>query len=224
MFGRIAPRYDLGNRVISFGRDQVWRRRAADILLARTKSRPYLLDLGTGTGDLAMLLSAFCPDARVVGIDLTKEMLERAVAKIHSTGAGNSPTLVNGDSLDFPFPNETFDGIISAFVLRNLTSLESAFLEMRRVVKPDAPIVALEITRPRLPIWRSIYEFYFYGLAPFLGGMLSGDLPAYRYLPHSLSVFVGPDELKSIMSRAGIRNVRYFLMNLGTVAIHFGYR
>lgn len=222
MFGRIAPHYDRGNRLISLGMDKGWRRQAAAILLSGGVSQPHLLDVGTGTGDLAIMLSSLCPSGRVIGIDLTLEMMQFASAKFGNASLDPVPSLVNGDTIDLPFRADTFDGIISAFVLRNVTSLDSAFAEMLRVAKPNAPIVALEITRPGLPIWRSLYRFYFYRLAPLFAGTVSGDMAAYRYLPRSLSIFLSARELADSMMRAGIRDVNYELLNLETVAIHYG--
>jgi demethylmenaquinone methyltransferase / 2-methoxy-6-polyprenyl-1,4-benzoquinol methylase len=224
MFSRIAPNYDLANRLLTFGMDQSWRKQAAQFTLSGEVREPYLLDIGTGTGDLAITLSTLCPNGHLVGIDLTTEMLELAVAKIGRDRTNPAPRLINGDSLDLPFPGDTFDGVTSAFVLRNLASLESAFAEMVRVAKPNARIVALEITQPGQPIWRTFYRLYFYRVVPLLGGLVSGDFPAYRYLPYSLSIFVSAGELTRIMTHAGIRNVQYILLNRGTVAIHFGIK
>jgi demethylmenaquinone methyltransferase/2-methoxy-6-polyprenyl-1,4-benzoquinol methylase len=224
MFARIAPHYDLANRLMTFGLDQRWRKRAAQIALAYGGPDPHLLDLGTGTGDMANMVAALNPHARVVGLDLTREMMELAVTKLRTGGTSHMPGLVNGDTLDLPFPASTFDAITSAFVLRNLVALDRAFCEMVRVAKPGARIVALEITRPRQPIWSALYRLYFYRAASVVGGIVSGDFAAYRYLPYSLSVFVSAEELGAIMTRAGIRDLKFVLLNLGTVAIHFGIK
>jgi demethylmenaquinone methyltransferase / 2-methoxy-6-polyprenyl-1,4-benzoquinol methylase len=224
LFSRIAPKYDLANRLMTFGMDQRWRRRTAQVTLGGEGQDPLILDVGTGTGDQAMMISSIQTQARVIGIDLTTEMMDLAASKMRESQNGSVLRLVNGDSLDLPFSANTFNGICSSFVLRNVTSLDRALTEMLRVAKPNAPIVALEITAPRRPVWRSLFGFYFSHIAPLLGGMVSGDLSAYRYLPYSLSVFVSADELAAIMTRAGIRNVRYILLNLGTVALHFGIK
>jgi len=217
MFARIAPRYDLLNRLMTLGQDQRWRVRAAQLAVGGNPA-PLVLDLATGTGDFARAVKTVAPSARVIGLDLVPEMLERARRK---AGTDAVPLLA-GDALDLPFPAGTFDAVTSAFLLRNVTSLERALGEMARVVKPGGRVVALEITQPRLPLWSSFYRFYFYRLVPVLGGALS-DREAYRYLPESLARFVNADELARLMQHAGLRDVRYELLNLGTVAIHAGF-
>lgn len=218
MFARIAPRYDLLNRLMTLGRDQTWRLRAAQLAVGSNPSA-RVLDLATGTGDLILALDQVAPAAQVVGLDLVPEML--AVAKEKTRGARGA--LLAGDALDLPFAAGTFDAITSAFMLRNVVDLPQAFREMARVTRHGACIAALEITQPRLPFWSALYRFYFYRFIPLLGGALS-DQSAYRYLPDSLKRFVSADELAEIMRGAGLREVRYELLNLGTVAIHVGVR
>ncbi len=225
MFGRIAPHYDLLNRLMSMGMDQAWRCRAAELALDGSPDSPLALDLATGTGDLIIALNDIKPNARVVGLDLTYEMLALAPDKLaHSSPGTLALGLVDGDTLDLPFPENTFEAITSAFMLRNLVDVERGFREMVRVTKPGGRIVALEITRPRLPIWRALFELYFYRMVPILGGVVSGDFGAYSYLPNSLQRFISPEELAATMTRAGVRDVRWVLLNLGTVAIHYGVK
>lgn len=216
MFARIAPRYDTLNRVMTFGMDQTWRVRAARLALGN-QTAPRVLDLATGTGDFAIALQSVSAQSRIIGLDLVPEMLELASKK----NGVNAVPLLAGDALDLPFPPNTFDAITSAFMLRNVVSLDRAFAEMARVAKPGARIVALEITQPRLPLWSTLYKFYFFRMVPLLGGMLS-DGEAYRYLPDSLARFVDAPALAEIMRRAGLSDVQYELLNLGTVAIHSG--
>lgn len=216
MFARIAPRYDLMNRLMTFGMDAGWRTRAAKIAVGKTRA-PFVLDLATGTGDFAIAIQTLAPAARVIGLDLVYEMLAFAQQKNNTLAI----PLLAGDALDLPFPDATFDAITSAFMLRNVTSLERAFAEMARVLKPGGRAVALEITQPRVPLWSAVYKFYFYRLVPMLGGALS-DRNAYRYLPDSAARFVNADELAHVMRGAGLQNVKYELLNVGTVAIHGG--
>lgn len=218
MFARIAPRYDLLNRLITLGQDQSWRARAARCAIAG-QSAPRVLDLATGTGDLAFLIKQQAPHAQVVGLDLVPEMLAWARRK----KSFRETAFLVGDALELPFADATFDAVTSAFMLRNLVDLERAFHEMMRVARPGARIVALEITQPRLPVWRLLYRLYLYRLVPLVGGMLS-DADAYRYLPASLTAFVSAEELARLLQRVGLREVRYELLNLGTVALHVGLR
>jgi len=216
MFARIAPRYDLLNRLMSFGLDARWRARAAQRAIG-AQTAPFILDLATGTGDFAIAMQNRALQARVIGLDLVYEMLALAKEKNNARAI----PLLTGDALDLPFPDDTFDVITSAFMLRNVVSLERAFAEMARVLKPGGRVVALEITQPRLPVWSALYIFYFYRLVPLLGGALS-DRAAYRYLPASAARFVNADELARVMRAAGLRNVAYELLNMGTVALHVG--
>ncbi len=216
MFARIAPRYDLMNRLMTFGMDANWRARAARMAVGENAA-PFVLDLATGTGDFAIAIQQLRPNARVIGLDLVYEMLAYAQQK----NKARAIPLVTGDALDLPFPNNTFDAITSAFMLRNVVSLERAFAEMARVAKPGGRVVALEITQPRLPLWSALYKFYFYRLVPMLGGALS-DTDAYRYLPDSAARFVNADELANVMRSARLENVKYELLNVGTIAIHRG--
>lgn len=222
MFARIAPRYDLLNRLMTFGMDAGWRARAARLAVGQAAA-PFVLDLATGTGDFAMTLQQLAPAARVIGLDLVYEMLAYAQGKNaarRGTGSGELPLLA-GDALDLPFPADTFDAVTSAFMLRNVESLERAFAEMARVLKPGGRAVALEITQPRLPLWSALYKFYFYRLVPVLGGAIS-DRDAYRYLPDSAARFMSAEELARVMRGAGLAEVKYELLNVGTVAVHAG--
>jgi len=219
MFARIAPRYDLLNRLMTFGLDARWRAQAARLAVGENPA-PFVLDLATGTGDLARAIQNRAPNARVMGLDLVYEMLQYAQSK--NNGIQTLPLpLLAGDALDLPFPDHTFDALTSAFMLRNVVSVERAFAEMRRVTKPGGRVVALEITQPRLPLWSALYKFYFYRFVPLLGGALS-DSAAYRYLPASAARFVNADELARLMRDAGLQNVKYELLNMGTVALHVG--
>ena len=220
MFSRISQRYDLMNRLMSLGRDQSWRRFAAR--QARIPPDGQVLDVATGTGDLAQAILEVEPTARVVGADFALPMLDVARIKMNNR-SGKPFELVGGDALQLPFPDATFDACLSGFVMRNVVDVAQAFAEQRRVVRPGGRVVCLEAVRPSTPLFRGVFELYFGCLVPFIGGLLSeGD--AYAYLPASVFSFFSPSELASVMQQAGLRNVRYWRLALGTITVHVGTR
>jgi len=217
MFARITQRYDLMNRVMTGGRDQAWRRMAAREL--RLGARGLVLDLATGTGDLAFAVREAYPDARVVAMDFSETILREGVRKARLRGEQGTAWGV-GDALALPFPSATFDGCTNAFLIRNVVDLPLCLREMKRVVKPGGRVVCMEITHPQMPIFKQLFAIYFYKLVPIVGGLIAGDPKAYSYLPNSLTRFPPAEPLKRIMQEAGYRDVRYRLMGLGTMAIH----
>lgn len=240
MFGRIAWRYDMMNRLMTLGRDRAWRRYTVSQLglEAEEADAKRVLDVATGTGDLAFETLAQHPDARVVGLDFVPEMLDLARQKA-SARAGNdqgehpeaaarsasgSLDLLAGDALQIPFPDGAFDGVVTGFALRNVTDIPAAFAEMARVTKRGGRVACLEIAKPRTPFFNRLFAVYFYKFVPLLGGWITGQRSAYTYLPHSLSAFLNPDEIASVMSQTGWQDVSYKRLMLGTVAVHVGIR
>ena len=219
MFSRITRRYDLMNRVMTGGRDQAWRRMAAREL--RLGAGGLVLDLATGTGDLAFAIREAYPDARVVAMDFSETILREGVRKARVRDEQRVAWGV-GDALALPFPDATFDGCTNAFLIRNVVNLSLCLREMKRVVKPGGRVVCMEITHPQTPIFKQLFTIYFYKLVPIVGGVIAGDPKAYSYLPNSLTRFPPAEPLKRIMQEAGYRDVRYRLMGLGTMAIHVG--
>lgn len=217
MFSRIARRYDLMNRLMTFGRDQAWRKIAAREL--HLPAHGLCLDLATGTGDLALAVRETYPTARVVGMDFSLTMMQVAQQKIRDP----LTHFASGDALQLPFADAQFDGLINGFLLRNVVDLPCAFAEMRRVVKPGGRVVCLEITHPRLPFFRELFHLYFYRFVPLLGSLIAGDLKAYSYLPNSLTQFPSAEPLRQLMLQAGFREVRYRLLMLGTVGVHVAF-
>jgi demethylmenaquinone methyltransferase / 2-methoxy-6-polyprenyl-1,4-benzoquinol methylase len=236
MFARIAGRYDLMNRLMTFGRDQRWRRytvsqlklgapstAAANPAGANTDGAPCtILDVATGTGDLALEVLHQAPRCRVVGLDFTPQMLALAQQKASASGA--PLPLAGGDALQLPFAAAVFDGVVTGFALRNVTDIPAAFAEMARVTRPGGRVVCLEIAKPQTPIWRRLYNWYFYRLVPLIGGWITGEPSAYTYLPHSLTAFLTPDEIAEVMRGTGWQQVGYRRLMLGTVAVHVGIR
>jgi demethylmenaquinone methyltransferase / 2-methoxy-6-polyprenyl-1,4-benzoquinol methylase len=223
MFGRIAAVYDLMNRLMTGGLDGRWRAFAAQQVALGTGQRA--LDIGTGTGDLAIaVVRAAAPDATVVGVDFTAEMLERGRAKVARLGLGERVSLVQGDGEHLDFPSESFDACCSAFVVRNLADLHQAFGEMLRVVKPSGRVVCLEISHPPGALFGGLFSLYFGRFVPLLGRVVGRSLDAYSYLPTSVMAFPRPPRLKAIMEESGWRDVRYYYLTGGVVAVHVGFK
>lgn len=222
MFSRIAPRYDLVNRLMTFGRDQRWRRLTVQRAGVATGAR--VLDIATGTADLAFAARAAKADL-IVAADFSYTMLKYARLKIQPWKRKKNVApihLVTADGLRLPFPSNSFDAVITGFSLRNVSELDLFLKEMIRVTKPGGKVACLEITRPRQPLFRNFFAWYFGKVVPKIGGWISGDPEAYSYLPHSVSIFVSPEELRVRMEDAGLNNVSFETLMLGTVAIHSG--
>jgi demethylmenaquinone methyltransferase / 2-methoxy-6-polyprenyl-1,4-benzoquinol methylase len=219
MFTRIAARYDLMNSLMTGGRHHAWRRIAAGAVAAAPAG--LALDLATGTGDLALAVRAAAPGRVVVGADFSEAMLRQACAKLRARAVRDVPLLA-ADALALPFADKTFACVTSAFLLRNLADLAAGLAEMRRVTQPGGLVAALEITRPGVPGWDAAFGLYFNRLVPLIGAAVARDRAAYTYLPRSVERFVTPSELARLMHRAGLREVRYRRLGLGTIALHVG--
>ncbi len=217
MFSEIAPRYDLLNRLLSFGADLRWRRRAVGLALERRPAR--ILDLATGTGDLALLLKQTAPGAEVVGADFAPPMLELARKKARERGL--AVRFLEADALALPFPEGAFDAITIAFGFRNFADYRRALGELHRVLAPGGRLVILEFPPPPKGAFGLVYRVYFQRFLPLLGGLISGNFGAYRYLPESVEAFPPPETLKALMEEAGF-SVRYELLTFGVAAIHVG--
>jgi len=207
MFDRIAPVYDLMNRVMTAGLDGRWRRLTAEVVV---RPGDRVLDACCGTGDLA--LAAGRAGGRVVGLDFSERMLERARRKSAAI------EWVRGDLLDLPFEDESFDAATVGFGVRNVADLERSLRELRRVLRPGGRLGILEITKPRGPL-RLFYRLWFDGIVPLLGKLLRGG-SAYTYLPASVRRFPGPDDLAALLERAGFADVSFRLLAGGIVALH----
>ncbi len=238
MFAGIAHRYDLVNRLMTGGQDVGWRREVVE--LCRLPAGGRLLDVGTGTGDIAYEAQHRHQDAEVIGCDFTFEMMDvgrQKKAKRPLRRAGGDRTerveFVQGDGLRLPFADGYFDAVTSGFLLRNVTDVELCLAEQRRVTKPGGRIVCLETSPPPPTLISPLLRFYMLRVIPMVGQLFStGDGTsgksmrppgtAYRYLPQSTVAFLQPEEMVLQMERAGFRNVFYRTKMLGTVAIHVG--
>lgn len=219
MFTRIAGRYDLMNRVMTGGRDIAWRREAVRHLNLPADGR--LLDLATGTADLAFAVRERYPRVQIEAMDFSHGILLGGVVKAKQRAEANMFFGV-GDALALPFPNATFDGITNGFLLRNVVDLPRCLRELRRVTKPGGAVVCLEITHPQTPVFKQVFQLYFYKMVPVIGGLIAGDPQAYSYLPNSLTRFPPAKPLRDLFVAAGYREPYFKLLGLGTMAIHVG--
>ncbi len=219
MFDGIAGSYDRLNDLMTAGLHHRWR--DMGVMLARVGPGSSVLDVCCGTGDFAFALRrAVGPSGRVVGVDVSGEMLKIAREK-----SGRNQLYVEfmrGDVLDLPFPDGGFDACTAGFGIRNVADITRAFGEMRRVCRPGGRVVCLEITQPRIPVFKQFYKVWFDLAVPRLGKLAARDEEAYRYLPASVKRFPAPDELKRLMEEAGLSSVHYELLAGGIIALHHG--
>lgn len=221
LFGRIARIYDIMNRLMSFGLDRRWRAFAARYLALSTGELG--LDLGTGTADLSIaVIQRAGPGTRMIGMDITPEMLALGRDKIARLGLQDRIELRVGDAEHIDLPANSVDGCCSAFMVRNLTDIQQGFREMLRVVRPGGRVVCLEISHPPGKIFGSLFHFYFYRLAPLFGTIIGKAFEEYNYLPHSLTHFPDAPTLKTMMEEVGWHDVRFYRLNGGIVAVHVG--
>jgi demethylmenaquinone methyltransferase / 2-methoxy-6-polyprenyl-1,4-benzoquinol methylase len=221
LFGRIARVYDPMNRLMSFGLDRRWRAFAARALALGTGELG--LDLGTGTADLSIAVIRRCgPGTRMIGLDISPEMLEIGRAKVARLGLQNQIELRIGDAEHIDLPDNSVGGCCSAFTVRNLSDIRQGFREMLRVVRPGGRVVCLEVSHPPGKIFGALFHFYFYRLAPLFGSIIGKASEEYNYLPNSLTTFPDAPTLKAIMEEVGWRDVRFYRLTRGIVAVHVG--
>jgi demethylmenaquinone methyltransferase/2-methoxy-6-polyprenyl-1,4-benzoquinol methylase len=222
MFDRIVPRYDLMNRVMTGGRDRVWRTMVARQAVAgHARGSAEVLDVATGTGDLAFAIRD-TGAAKVVGVDFSGEMIRSARRKGQRTD--DPPAFLVADALHLPFDDATFDACTVSFGLRNMVDYDAALREMSRILRPGGVFICLEMTPFQRPVLGPLFRVYFERIVPLVGGLLSGNLSAYRYLPRSVEAFPTAHELAERMRGIGLEEVRYSLLGFGAVAIHSGKR
>jgi demethylmenaquinone methyltransferase/2-methoxy-6-polyprenyl-1,4-benzoquinol methylase len=220
MFATIAPRYDRANRLLTAGVDEAWRRRAVAELAAPQGGR--VADLCCGTGDLAFHLLKTDPALTVVGIDFTPQMLDGARARAKREDPSGRATFVEGDVSRLPFEDGAFDGATMGFSMRNVVDVVTTLVEARRILRPGARFVNLDVTKPEHPFVRRFFGLYFYGIVPLVGGIVGGSKTAYRYLPNSLTNFPDAAGLAARFRSAGFRDVRTIRLGFGAIAVHVG--
>ena len=211
MFGSIASRYDLANHTLSCGTDFYWRKCAAN-MVASWRPRK-IVDLATGTGDLALAVQKKLPDAEVTGVDFVPEMLELARRK------GLRETIL-ADAMKLPFPDASFDCVTIAFGLRNMENWRDALVEMSRVLKRDGRLLVLEFSLPRVSIVRIIYRFYLHRCLPLLGSFLTRKKSAYDYLGDSIEEFPSGHAMIDLIEASGFKHVTLQPLSYGVATIY----
>ena len=222
MFDSIAPAYDFMNRAMTLGVDKLWRRRAVKMVAATTPYR--ILDVATGTGDLAIKLAHNTTADEVVGIDLSEKMLEVGREKVMKAGLEHCVTFCQGDCLALPFEDESFDCITVAYGVRNFASLADGYREMARVLKPGGMLCVVELSTPRGRLVKPLYDFYTRRMIPWLGRLVSHDVRAYSYLPESIAAVAQGDDMLALMSEAGLRDASWRPMTFGTCSIYTAFK
>lgn len=219
MFDAIAPRYDLLNRVLSFGIDQRWRRKAVDLLEPEQPAR--ILDVATGTADLALEAMRLNPK-KVIGVDISEEMLQRGREKIERLGWSDRIVLQRGDAERLPFSDSQFHAALVAFGVRNFQDLDKGLVEIRRVLRPGGTLVVLEFSKPRVFPVKQAYAFYSRFILPRVGQAVSRNEGAYRYLPDSVAAFPDGDAFLDRMRQAGYTDVQCRPLTFGIASLYKG--
>lgn len=222
MFNRIAPYYDFLNRFLSLGIDTIWRKKAIDEL--RNEQPKFILDVATGTADVALeTVKRLHPD-KIIGIDISTEMLEIGKKKIKKRGLDTVIELLEGDSENLPFADNTFDAITVAFGVRNFENLEKGLTEMRRVLKEDGKLVVLEFSKPSIFPIKQMFNLYFKYILPAIGRLTSKDPRAYSYLYESVQAFPDGNDFVNILAKTGYKSNQCKPLTLGICSIYSGQK
>ncbi len=217
MFDDISPRYDFLNHFLSFGIDHGWRKKLVK-MLAGVKPGD-VLDVATGTGDLAIAIASLKP-MKIVGIDISEKMLEVGRAKLAAKGLDNLITLRRGDAEKIPFSDNSFHAITVAFGVRNFENLEVGLKEMRRVLRPGGVMLILEFSHPSAFPMRQLYGIYSRFVIPVMGRMISGNSKAYSYLPESVAAFPSGKNFLDILDNCGLKNASRTSLSMGIASIY----
>lgn len=221
MFDDISGKYDLLNHLLSFGIDHCWRNKVVRLLAPAKPSS--ILDVACGTGDLALAMIRTRPE-RIVGIDLSENMLEIGRQKIARRNLQKMITLQTGDAEHLPYPDASFDAVTVAFGVRNFENLLKGLAEMRRVLKPGGRLFILEFSHPTKFPMKQLYRFYSRTIIPATGRMISGSSTAYTYLPQSVSTFPSGNDFLEILERTGLSNLRQFSLTGGIASVYTGQK
>ena len=222
MFTSIAPRYDFLNRLLSVGQDKYWRQRAIDLLDPMRNER--ILDVATGTGDMVIEVAKRNLSVQIFGIDFSQRMLDLGRIKIARNGYNQAVSLQIGSGECLPFADESFDGVICAFGIRNFADVQLGLREFFRVLKPGGRVVVLEFSIPQNQFLKTAYEWYFNLILPKIGNIISGHSNAYSYLPESVANFPSQKKFIKWIEKIGFKKVSFSELTFGIVSIHRGYK
>lgn len=220
MFDNVAWRYDFLNRLMSFGIDTLWRRHL--IKQMKSYNPNSILDMATGTGDLAIMTAKSMRSVNITGIDLSNNMITLAKKKLEKTGFGSRIKMLVGDSENIDFPNDSFDSAMIAFGIRNFENLDKGLSELLRVLKPGCPIFILEFSKPTIFPVKQLFNLYFKYAVPLIGKVFSKDQRAYSYLYESVQAFPDYDSLKEIMQTVGYKNCKWEALSIGICSLYIG--
>jgi len=220
MFDRIAPKYDLLNRVLSFGIDTIWRKKA--IALLNPQDHEKILDVATGTADMCIEINKQLSPVEITGLDISSNMIEYGKVKIANKDLSHLIKLEVGDSENMRFADGYFDAATVAFGVRNFGNLKQGLKEMNRVLRPGGKIVVLEFSRPLYFPFKQLFNLYFKYLLPVIGKWSSKDQKAYKYLYESVQAFPDYDRFSDILREVGFRSVNWKALSLGICTIYSG--
>lgn len=218
MFDSIAPAYDFMNRMMTLGIDRLWRAKAVKML--KTAPHRDILDVATGTGDLAMMLMDKLNPESLTGIDLSRNMIDRAITKAKNAGLERRMTFQVADCLALPFEASSFDCVTVAYGVRNFEHLDQGYKEMFRVLRPGGALCVIELSTPTSPLVRPFYKLYTRHIIPLVGRCVSHDVRAYSYLPESIAAVPQGDRMLSLMKDAGFSECSFHPLTFGVCTIY----
>ena len=221
MFDNIAPKYDFLNRFLSVGVDTIWRKKAISQL---NNNHQYILDVATGTADVAIEISKRLKPTHITGMDISSEMIKYGQSKVDKAQLNEVIKLEVGDSENLRYEDAQFDAVTAAFGVRNFGNLEKGLKEMHRVLRQDGKIVILEFSKPTMFPFKQLYNFYFRNILPFIGKITSKDQKAYGYLYESVQSFPDYDKFADILENLGFRSVEWKPLTLGICTIYTGIK
>lgn len=222
MFNNISKTYDFLNHFLSLGIDIIWRKKAIGEL--KVDKPQLILDVATGTGDLAFEALKILNPKKIVGVDISQGMLDVAAEKIRRRNLGDKFEVRLGDSEKLLFDDNTFDAVTVAYGVRNFENLETGLADMLRVLKPEGKLVILEFSKPKVFPVKQLYNFYFQSITPGIGKLFSKDNSAYKYLPESVAAFPDGKDFISMMERVGYRNTKNRPLAFGICSIYTGIK